>query len=142
MLNYLHLMRFLSNNILILCGFNKALRQAIINCSGGFMRTTKELLGERIKELRKAKKLSQDKLSEQIGIDPKHLSRIEVGSSYPSLSTLEKIAIALHVDIKEFFEFEHLSGQKELINNAIKLLKETDEEKIKLITKVIKAIIN
>jgi len=56
------------------------------------MRTTKKLLGERIKELRKAKKLSQDKLSEQIGIDPKHLSRIEVGNSYSSLSTLEKIA--------------------------------------------------
>lgn len=106
------------------------------------MRTTKKLLGERIKELRKAKKLSQDKLSEQVDIDPKHLSRIEVGSSYPSLNTLEKIAIALNVEIKEFFEFEHLSSRKELINNTIKLLKETDEERIKLISKVIKAIVN
>jgi len=106
------------------------------------MRTTKKLLGERIKELRKAKKLSQDKLSEQIGIDPKHLSRIEVGNSYPSLNTLEKIAIALNVEIKEFFEFEHLSGRKDLINNAVKLLKDTDEERIKLISKVIRTIVN
>jgi len=106
------------------------------------MRTTKKLLGERIKELRRAKKLSQDKLSEQIGIDPKHLSRIEVGSSYPSLSTLGKIATALHVEIKEFFEFEHLGGQKELITIAVKLLRESDEERVKLISKVIKAIVN
>lgn len=106
------------------------------------MRTTKKLLGERIKELRKSRKLSQDKLSEQIGIDPKHLSRIEVGSSYPSLSTLEKIAIALNVEIKEFFEFEHLRGQKELINNTVKLLKDADEERVKLISKVIRALVN
>ena len=106
------------------------------------MRTTKKLLGEKIKELRKSRKLSQDKLSEQIGIDPKHLSRIEVGNSYPSLNTLEKIAIALNVEIKEFFEFEHLSGQKELINNAIKLLKDADEERVKLISKVIRAMVN
>lgn len=106
------------------------------------MRTTKKLLGERIKELRKSRRLSQDKLSEQIGIDPKHLSRIEVGSGYPSLSTLEKIAIALNVEIKEFFEFEHLSNQKELVNNAVKMLKDADEDRVKLISKVIRAIVN
>lgn len=106
------------------------------------MRTTKKLLGERIKELRKSRKLSQDKLSEQVGIDPKHLSRIEVGSSYPSLNTLEKIAIALNVEIKEFFEFEHLGGQKELVNNAVKMLKDADEDRVKLISKVIRAVVN
>ena len=106
------------------------------------MRTTKKLLGERIKELRKTRKLSQDKLSEQVDIDPKHLSRIEVGSSYPSLNTLEKIAIALNIEIKEFFEFKHLSGRKELINNTIKLLKEADETGVKIISKVIGAIVN
>lgn len=106
------------------------------------MKTTKKLLGARIKELRKSRKLSQDKLSEQVDIDPKHLSRIEVGSGYPSLNTLEKIAIALNVEIKEFFEFEHLRGRKELINNAVKLLKDTDEERVKLISKVLRAIVD
>ena len=48
------------------------------------MKTTKELLGGRIKELRKLKGLSQEKLSEKINIDPKHLSRIEVGRGFPS----------------------------------------------------------
>ncbi len=106
------------------------------------MKTTKELLGGRIKEIRKLRRFSQDELSEKIGIDPIHLSRIEVGSSYPSLSTLEKIAIALNLEIKEFFEFEHLKGQKELINNTVKLLKDADEERVKLISKVLRAIVS
>jgi len=38
--------------------------------------STKKLLGARIKELRKIRKLSQDQLAEKIDIDPKHLSRI------------------------------------------------------------------
>jgi ribosome-binding protein aMBF1 (putative translation factor) len=33
--------------------------------------------------------ISQDQLSQKVDIDPKHLDRIEVGRSYPSLDTLE-----------------------------------------------------
>jgi len=51
------------------------------------MKTTKELLGSRIKEIRKLRRLSQEELSEKINIDPKHLSRIEVGRGFPSLDT-------------------------------------------------------
>ena len=64
------------------------------------MKTTKELLGGRIKELRKLKGLSQEKLSEKRLIDPKHLSRIEVGRGFPSLDTLERLANVLNVELK------------------------------------------
>jgi transcriptional regulator with XRE-family HTH domain len=104
------------------------------------MKTTKVLLGARIKELRKAKKLSQDQLSEKINIDPKHLSRIEVGKSYPSLDTLEKIAGSLGVEIKEFFEFRHQEGNKELVKNISEFLKIVDDEKLRLIFKIIRAV--
>ncbi len=55
------------------------------------MKTLKELLGSRIKEIRKLKRLSQEQLSERVGIDPKHLSRIEVGRGFPSLDTLDNL---------------------------------------------------
>lgn len=106
------------------------------------MKTTKELLGARIKELRKGRRLSQDQLSEKINIDPKHLSRIEVGKSYPSLDTLEKIAKALSVEIKDFFEFMHHKQSKALTENISELIKEANEEKLQLILKVIRAIIH
>lgn len=71
------------------------------------MKSTKELLGARIKELRKTRGMSQEELSEKVNIDPKHLSRIEVGRGFPSLDTLEKLADALNVELKDFFEFAH-----------------------------------
>jgi len=106
------------------------------------MKTTKELLGARIKELRKAKGLSQSQLSESIGIDPKHLSRIEVGNSYPSLDRLERMAKVLGVDIKDFFEFGHLGKKKEVVESLYKLLKEANEDNLRLIFKVIKSIVH
>ena len=105
------------------------------------MKTTRELLGARIKELRKSRRLSQEQLSEKIDIDPKHLSRIEVGKSYPSLNTLERIAKTLGVEIRDIFEFMHLKRGKELAENINRLIKEADEEKLRLIYKIIRAIV-
>ena len=36
--------------------------------------------------------IPQDQLSQKVDIDPNHLSRIEVGRSFPSLDTLERLA--------------------------------------------------
>ncbi len=60
------------------------------------------MLGARIKGLRKIKGLSQDKLFQIIDIEQNHLSRIEVGKNYPSIGILEKIALALNFEIKDF----------------------------------------
>ncbi len=106
------------------------------------MKTTKELLGARIKELRKLRKLTQDELSEKIDIDAKHMSRIEVGGSYPSLDTLEKMASALNVEMKDFFEFAHEAKRSKEIRQALdSLAKETDIEKLRLLLKVARAIV-
>ena len=67
------------------------------NIKLGRMENIRKSLGLRIKEVRKNKKLTQTQLAEKIGIDYKHLSRIEVGSSYPSINTLEKIAFFSHL---------------------------------------------
>ncbi len=106
------------------------------------MKTTKELLGGRIKELRKLRKLSQEELSEKIGIDPKHLSRIEVGRGFPSLAALERLAAALNMELKDFFEFTHKTqNPKELKRILNDLLKETDEEGLRLLVKVVRAVV-
>ena len=106
------------------------------------MRTTKQLLGARIKEIRRERGLSQEELSEQVGIDAKHLSRIEVGGSYPSLDTLEKIGKILNVELKDFFEFSHLLEDRKEMKDALNsLMKEATEERLKLAIKVLRAIV-
>lgn len=68
------------------------------------MKSGKEKLGTRIKEFRKARGLSQEQLAEMIGIEQKHVSRLEVGKSYPTIDRLEKIAGALDVPMGRFFD--------------------------------------
>ena len=103
--------------------------------------TTKKLLGAKIKEIRKKRELSQEKIAEQVGIDPKHFSRIEVGVNYPSLNTLEKIAQSLNVEIEDLFNFHHIKNNLELMENITILLKEADEAELQLIYKIVRDIV-
>ena len=106
------------------------------------MERRKKLLGIRIKELRKMRELSQEKLAEKVNIDPKHLSRIEVGRSFPSMDTLTEISKSLKVDLKDLFEFEHQSKTSiELTKDICSLLKEAKEDKLRLILKVVRSIV-
>ena len=104
--------------------------------------STKELLGVRIQELRKLRKLTQAQLSQKVDIDSKHLSRIEVGRSFPSLETLNKIANALRVELHAFFEFERKEkNTRELKKVVTELLKDADKDKLNLVVKVLKALV-
>lgn len=47
----------------------------------------KKQIGQKIKEFRKKKTLTQEDLAERINITPHHLSAIERGKYYPSLET-------------------------------------------------------
>ena len=50
----------------------------------------KKLLGNRIKEIRKERKITQEKLAELIDIEPNNVSKIENGKNYPSAENLAK----------------------------------------------------
>ena len=79
---------------------------------------TKELLGLRVKEFRKQKKLTQEKLAEIIGVDNGYISKLEVGQNFPSITTIEKIADVLDVELYELFRYTNYKSKnfKEEIN--------------------------
>ncbi len=52
-------------------------------------------IGEKIKQLRREKNLTQEKLAELAKIDPKSIVEIERGKRNPTLKTLNKISLAL-----------------------------------------------
>ena len=66
---------------------------------------TKELLGLKIKEIRKQRKLTQEKLSELVGVDNGYISKLEIGQNFPTIGTLEKIANVLEVELSVLFQF-------------------------------------
>ncbi len=81
----------------------------------------KENLGQNIQRLRKQRKITQEQLAEQVGIDPKNISRIENGNNYPTAENLTSIAKALDTEIYELFVFKEISypDMKQEIINAL-----------------------
>jgi transcriptional regulator with XRE-family HTH domain len=104
------------------------------------MKTTKELLGARIRELRKSHGFSQERLAEMIDVEPRHMSRIEGGKSYPSLDRLERISHALKSPLKEFFEFGHLEENVDRAADIAEMVIKMGEESQRLVYKIVKAI--
>lgn len=63
-----------------------------------------EKIGSRIKELRKEKGISQEKLAFSADLDRTYVAGVESGKRNPSVKSLEKILVALDVSFKEFFK--------------------------------------
>lgn len=98
----------------------------------------KELVGKRIKQYRKASKLTQDALGEQIEINQRQIALIEAGKSFPSLSTLNKLASVFNCSIQDFFENEHLKNENELKNELKNLIDGLNYKEAQLIYLVAK----
>lgn len=63
-----------------------------------------EKFGERVKDLRKKKGLSQEKFALQINMDRTYLASVETGNRNISLINIEKIANGFGISISELFE--------------------------------------
>lgn len=63
-----------------------------------------QLVGPKIRQLRKERKLTQTELATRIGIQQSDLSRMEKGEYRVSLDTLFKILAEFNVSISEFFD--------------------------------------
>ena len=63
-----------------------------------------QLVGQKIRQLRKERKLTQVELSQRLGIQQSDLSRMEQGEYRFSLDTLFRILAEFKMSIGEFFE--------------------------------------
>src|SRR2546426_6414428 len=61
------------------------------------------VIGDRIRAIREAKKLSQGDIEERSGLRRAYISRVEHGHTVPSVATLEKLARALEVSLYQLF---------------------------------------
>ena len=63
-----------------------------------------QLIGPKIRKMRKERKLTQTELASRIGIQQSDLSRMEKGEYRVSLDTLFRILAEFNVSISEFFD--------------------------------------
>lgn len=87
----------------------------------------KRLLGKRLQEIRKIRKLTQEQIAEYVDIDTSSVSNIENGKYYPSAENLEKFMKVLNVKPSDIFTFESYAPVDDLINEMITSMKENEK---------------
>jgi XRE family transcriptional regulator, regulator of sulfur utilization len=83
--------------------FNTFDLYVLLTVRGGKMDKVFKKIGERIRELRNIKGLTQEELAHQASLHDRSLGRFERGEMNPSLESLVNITKALDVTLEEFF---------------------------------------
>jgi transcriptional regulator with XRE-family HTH domain len=96
------------------------------------------LIGERLRQLREQKDLSQGDVERATGFARCYISRIENGHTVPSLETLEKLAVAFGVPLYQIFYMgegepptPHLTPRK-----TLQELTEEEKEEARFLSKL------
>lgn len=63
-------------------------------------------LGQKVAELRRARKLTQEQMAEELGCSVEFISLVERGVNAPSIAGVEKFAKVLKVQVRDLFTFD------------------------------------
>jgi transcriptional regulator with XRE-family HTH domain len=103
-------------------------------------------VAERIKNIRKAKGLSQKEVITTIGMGSAQYSRIENGKTDPSVTTLEKIATALGVTLSELFAendpLKEVNSTDRTLIEKVQMIEKLEEEEKKTIYTILDAFVS
>ena len=94
-------------------------------------------IGQRIKEKRIEKGLTQEKLSELVNIGPSHMSHIESGSTVPSFEVFISILNALNCSADELLCRE-VAAAKPLLNSWLSdIIEDCDPTETKILSDIV-----
>ena len=99
----------------------------------------RKLFGEKLRILRKRRRFSQEELAEKANLHPTYIGVIERGEQAPTLDTIEKIANALDIKVKELFLFSPEETDK-VKEEIIAMLSGKNSKELQRILNVIKAL--
>ena len=102
----------------------------------------KILVGQRIRKLRKLRKLSQGVLADRASTSAKYLSRIEIGHENPTIDLLFRLADSLNVEPYEMLYFENGELVRQLRIRAEKLIDEVPDEDIARVVGLLEAVLH
>jgi len=69
-------------------------------------------IGNRIRELRKARNLSQESLANIAEVDRTYMTKVETGKMNVTVKILEKIMKGLGTDFSSFFDHKEFKNEK------------------------------
>ncbi|EAY24073.1 helix-turn-helix domain-containing protein [Microscilla marina] len=102
-------------------------------------------IGDKIKKVREAKKLSQKEVALTLNMDQSQYSKIEKGKTDPTTATLEKICKALNIEVAELFVsdqlFKNVDSLDKSLVEKVHLLEQLDESEKQSIFQIIDSLI-
>lgn len=104
----------------------------------------KKILGLKIKKLRQKEGLTQEQFAEKVGIATRTLAGIEIGESFVSANTIDRILNYTGISFEDFAICSHLRPIDELMLDIYSYLDKIkdDREKVESIYKVIQSLAN
>ncbi len=107
-----------------------------------FLELDYKSIGRRIKLIRQRNKLSQEQLAELTDLTPAHVSHIETANTRTSLSSLMKIANALHTSLDDLV-YENMVHNKHISVKELDLLiSDCDDREIAAIVEMARTTIH
>ncbi len=95
-------------------------------------------LGEKIKEIRKSKNISQESLAGMLKVNRNYLSRIETGKSEPSSTILKHIAEIFNIDLNTLLDINtDILQKQEKINYIAESCKSLHEKDLDFLVRII-----
>ena len=105
------------------------------------MSETLKRLGRRVRYFRTELGLSQEKVAEENGISSKYMSDLERGEANISIQILERVAINLGITPIELLDNEHEAKRDLLVGEIKGFLDKASDEKIRLMYRIMRAVI-
>ncbi|AAK79545.1 transcriptional regulator with XRE-family HTH domain [Clostridium acetobutylicum] len=100
------------------------------------------IIGDRIRNSRKSKNYTQENLAEYLDVSTVYVSKIECGKTKINLETLMKICKFLNITPSYILTGSTTDSENYQKNEITDMLKTCPPEKIKLISSMIKLIVN
>jgi transcriptional regulator with XRE-family HTH domain len=105
------------------------------------MEDVKRLVGDRIRQLRKERGLSQEQLAAESDLHCTHIGSIERGQKNWSIDTLIKITKGLNVEIGDLFNFPMPPADaKKMKKSLIEDINTSSPEAIKIVSDLLKSL--
>ncbi|MBR2492476.1 MAG: helix-turn-helix transcriptional regulator [Paludibacteraceae bacterium] len=98
------------------------------------------LIGQRIKQVRSDKKLTQEYLANVTGVNVSHISNIETNKVKVSLTLLVGICNALDVTMDYLLENEYHTPNSTLEKELINTMKDMPKDKLKTLLRIAKVL--
>lgn len=101
----------------------------------------KKLIGDRIRQLRKERGLSQEKLGYESELHYTHIGSIERGEKNWSIDTLIKVTRGLNVEVADLFNFPMPPADaKRMKKSLIERIQASSPETVKLLADLVKGL--